>query len=63
MLILSRCPDEDIVVNDNLIIKVLSIKGKQVKLGFTGPTKDYLILRKEVHERIKDSEKSQTAKS
>ena len=37
MLALSRRKDEAIIVNDNIEIKVIDIKGDQVKLGISAP--------------------------
>ena len=37
MLILSRKPEETIIIADNIEIKVLKINGNQVKIGITAP--------------------------
>ena len=37
MLALSRKKDEAIVVNDNIEITIIDIKGDQVKLGISAP--------------------------
>lgn len=47
MLALSRKKDEAIVVNDNIEITIIDIKGDQVKLGISAP-KSIPIYRKEV---------------
>ena len=55
MLILSRRPDESIHIGDEVTITVLSVKGKQVRLGITAP-KDMSVHREEISERIKNNE-------
>ena len=54
MLALSRKKDEAIVVNNNIEIKILEIKGEQVKLGISAP-KSVPIYRKEVYAQIQDA--------
>lgn len=56
MLALSRKKDEAIVINDDIEITVIEIKGDQVKLGITAP-KSVPIYRKEVYAQIKDANK------
>lgn len=60
MLVLTRFLDEQIVINDNIVITITSIKninGKtQIKLGFTAP-QSVKIHRKEVYDAIKNQEK------
>ncbi|WGS64238.1 carbon storage regulator CsrA [Marinitoga aeolica] len=54
MLVLSRKNDEGItiMIEDKILkIKVLSIEGNAVKIGFEGP-KDFKIYREEVYESI-----------
>lgn len=51
MLYLMRKIGQSIIVNNNIEIKVESIKGKSVKLGFDFP-KEATVLRKEVHDTI-----------
>lgn len=60
MLALSRRKDEAIVINDNIEIKVIDIKGDQVKLGISAP-KSVPIYRKEVYLQIQDSNKESVA--
>lgn len=54
MLALSRKKDEAIVVNNNVEIKIIEIKGDQVKLGITAP-KSVPIYRKEVYLQIQEA--------
>jgi len=47
MLALSRKKNEALVINNNVEITVLEIKGEQVKLGITAP-REVPVYRKEV---------------
>lgn len=51
MLYLMRKIGESIIINENIEIKVVEIKGRSVKLGFESP-QNVTILRKEIHQRI-----------
>ena len=51
MLFISRKLDESIIINNNIELKVLEIKGKTVKLGFNFP-KEASVLRKELYDKI-----------
>lgn len=51
MLYLMRKQDESIIINNNIELKVIEIKGKSVKLGFTFP-KGASVLRKELYDKI-----------
>ena len=51
MLFISRKLEESIIINNNIELKVLEIKGKTVKLGFNFP-KEASVLRKELYEKI-----------
>lgn len=56
MLALSRKKDEAIIINDDIEITIIEIKGDQVKLGISAP-KSVPIYRKEVCAQILDSNK------
>lgn len=58
MLVLSRKKKESIVVNDNIVVTVVEIRGDKVRLGFDAP-KDVPIHRREVYDAIKRSEAEQ----
>ena len=60
MLALSRRKDEAIIINDNIEIKVIDIKGDQVKLGISAPN-TVPIYRKEVYVQIQDANKESVA--
>lgn len=54
MLALSRKKNEALVINNNIEVTILEIKGEQVKLGICAP-KDVPIYRKEVYAQIQQS--------
>ncbi len=56
MLALSRKKNEAIVINNNVEVTVLEIKGDQVKLGISAP-KEVPVYRKEVYVQIQDANK------
>lgn len=51
MLVLSRKVDESIIIADNIVVKVLEIRGTIVRLGVDAP-RDVSVHRHEVHEAI-----------
>jgi carbon storage regulator len=51
MLILSRRLGESVKIGDEVTATVLSVKGGQVRLGFTAP-RNVAVHREEVYERI-----------
>lgn len=51
MLYLTRKAGQTIVINDNIEVTVIEVKGRAVKLGFTFPP-EASVLRKEIHEKI-----------
>ena len=56
MLALSRKKNEALVINNNIEITVLEIKGEQEKLGISAP-REVPVYRKEVYVQIQDSNK------
>lgn len=56
MLALSRKKDEAIIINNDVEITVIEIKGDQVKLGISAP-KSVPIYRKEVYVQIQEANK------
>lgn len=59
MLVITRKAGEGIYVGDNVFVKVLSIRGSQVRFGFDAP-RSVVILREEM---VKDGTKGQEVKS
>ena len=53
MLALSRKKNEALVINNNIEITILDIKGDQVKIGISAP-KQIPIYRKEVYLQIQE---------
>ena len=56
MLALTRKKGESIVINNNIEISVLEIRGDQIKIGISAPT-DVPIYRKEVYLQIQEETK------
>ena len=56
MLALSRKKGEAIVINNNIEITILEIKGEQVKIGISAP-KEVPVYRKEVYVQIEEANK------
>ena len=54
MLALSRRKNEALIINNNVEITILEIKGEQVKLGISAP-REVPVYRKEVYEQIQDA--------
>ncbi len=57
MLALSRKKNEAIIINNNVEITILEVKGDQVKLGITAP-REVPIYRKEVYLQIQEANKA-----
>jgi carbon storage regulator len=53
MLVLARKKEESIIIDDNIEISVIDIKGDQVKLGIKAP-KRVKIYRMEVYQAIQE---------
>lgn len=51
MLVLSRKKNESIVINDNVIVTVVDVRGDKVRLGVEAP-RDVSVHRQEVLEAI-----------
>ena len=56
MLALSRKKNEALIINNNVEITILDIKGDQVKVGITAP-KEVPVYRKEVYLQIQEANK------
>ncbi len=55
MLVLTRRKDEEILINDNISIKVLSVKGNRVRLGVQAPD-DVQVNRAEIQKLVSEFE-------
>ena len=60
MLALTRKKGESLVVNNNIEITILEIRGDQIKIGISAP-KDVPIYRKEVFLQIQEENKKAAA--
>jgi carbon storage regulator len=56
MLVLSRKKNESIIINDDITITVVEIRGDKVRLGIEAP-KTVTVHRQEVYEAIQNQEK------
>ena len=59
MLALSRKKNEAIVINNNIEITILEVKGDQVKIGVSAP-KEVPVYRKEVYVQIQEANQDAT---
>jgi carbon storage regulator len=57
MLYLTRKVGESVIINDNIEVVVVEIRGKSTKLGFTFPP-NATVLRRELYERIQAENKA-----
>lgn len=57
MLALSRKKNEAIVIDNNIEVTILEIKGEQVKIGISAPKK-VPVYRKEVYLQIQEANKA-----
>ena len=60
MLALSRKKNEALVINNNIEVTILEIRGDQVKIGISAP-KEVPIYRKEVYLQIQDANREATS--
>lgn len=60
MLVLSRKKNESIVINDDITIVVVEIRGDKVRLGVEAP-KEVPVHRREVYDAIKRSEQEKNS--
>lgn len=56
MLILTRRVGETIIIDDDIEVTVLSVKGNQVRLGIKAP-EDIAVHREEIYERLMNDKK------
>lgn len=60
MLVLSRKKNESIVINDDITIVVVEIRGDKVRLGIEAP-KEVPVHRNEVYEAIRKSASTESS--
>lgn len=61
MLVLSRKKNESIIINDNIVVTVVEVRGDKVRLGIEAP-REVTVHRREVYDAIHDpaNERRQT---
>ncbi|MGC8668634.1 MAG: carbon storage regulator CsrA [Chthonomonadales bacterium] len=57
MLVLTRKPDQSIMVGGDIEITILEVRGEQVRVGIRAP-RDVVIHRKEIFEQIREENTS-----
>lgn len=57
MLALSRKKNEALIINNNIEITILEVKGDQVKIGISAP-KEIPVYRKEVYMQIQEANRA-----
>jgi carbon storage regulator len=57
MLYLTRKIGESVIINDEIEVTVVDIRGKSIKLGFNFPP-DASVLRREIHDRIQEENRA-----
>lgn len=61
MLILTRKPDQRILINDDIVITVLAVDGDRVKLGISAPAA-VSVLREELQRAVSGENRSAAAR-
>jgi carbon storage regulator len=54
MLILTRKVNEEIIINSNIRVKIISIADNQIKIGIDAPS-NVELLRGELYEKVKEA--------
>jgi len=62
VLYLTRKIGESVIINDDIEVTVIDIRGKSIKLGFTFPA-TATVLRREIFERIQEENRAAAAGS
>ena len=55
MLILSRNAGQSIMIDDDIVVTILAVKGNSIKVGITAP-KDVAVHREEIYKKIQAGE-------
>ncbi len=62
MLYLTRKIGESVIINDDIEVTVVDIRGKSIRLGFTFPP-EASVLRRELHDRVQAENRAAAAAS
>ena len=54
MLVLTRKLNEEIIINNDIVVKIIGINDNQIKIGIEAP-RTVNILRGEIYEKVKNS--------
>jgi carbon storage regulator len=57
MLFLTRKLGESVVINDNIEVTIVEVRGRSIKLGFDFPP-DVTVLRRELFDKIQDENRA-----
>ncbi len=57
MLYLTRKVGEAIIINENIELTIVEVRGRSVKLGFDFPP-DVTVLRRELYDKIQDENRA-----
>ncbi len=57
MLFLTRKIGESVVINDNIEVTIVEVRGRSIKLGFDFPP-NVTVLRRELYDKIQDENRA-----
>lgn len=60
MLYLTRKVGESVMLNENVEVTVVAVRGRTVKLGFVFPS-DVSVMRREIYDRIQEENRAAAA--
>lgn len=60
MLVLSRKKKEEIVIDENIVVRVIDVRGDKVRLGIDAP-KDVVVNRSEVQAKLERNREGEAA--
>ncbi|MCH7904141.1 MAG: carbon storage regulator CsrA [Armatimonadetes bacterium] len=57
MLVLTRKVNQSIIINDNIEVIVLEVRGEQIRLGIKAP-REVAVHRKEIYDQIQEENRA-----
>lgn len=57
MLVLTRKVNQSIIINDNIEVIVLEVRGEQIRLGIRAP-REVAVHRKEIYDQIQEENRA-----